>query len=128
MAPWEAHQTVALAVAALGAGWAGGVAALTVVTAVASNLFSNLPAVLLLAPPVAAGGGRTGFLTLAMTSTLAGNLTLVGSAASLIVVEGARQAGVTVGFWAYLRVGLPITLVTLALGAAWLSLTAAPPG
>ena len=125
-----AHSGVTtLAVAALGAGWAGGVAALTVVTAVASNLFSNVPAVLLLAPLVAeAGGGRTGFLTLAMASTLAGNLTLVGSVANLIVVEGARQAGVTVGFWAYLRVGLPITLVTLALGAAWLSLTAPPPG
>ena len=115
-----------LALAALGAGWASGVAELTTITTVASNLFSNVPAVLLLAPLVAeAGAGRTGYLVLAMASTLAGNLTLVGSVANLIVVESARKLGVTVGFWGYLRVGLPITLLTLALGAAWLTLVAA---
>jgi Na+/H+ antiporter NhaD/arsenite permease-like protein len=115
-----------LALAALGTGWASGVAELTTITAVASNLFSNVPAVLLLAPLVAeAGAGRAGYLVLAMASTLAGNLTLVGSVANLIVVESARKLGVTVGFWGYLRVGLPITLLTLALGAAWLTLVAA---
>jgi Na+/H+ antiporter NhaD/arsenite permease-like protein len=117
------HTGVTSAAAAtLGAGWASGIASLTAVTAVASNLFSNVPAVLLLAPLVAeAGAGSAGFLTLAMASTLAGNLTVVGSVANLIVVEGARKAGVTVGFWAYLRVGLPITLLTLAFGAGWLA-------
>jgi Na+/H+ antiporter NhaD/arsenite permease-like protein len=108
--------------AALGASWTTGVARLTVLAAVASNLFSNVPAVLLLAPLVdATGGGRTAYLTLAMASTLAGNLTLVGSIANLIVAEGARRAGERVGFGAYLRVGVPITLATLALGAAWLA-------
>lgn len=112
----------AAAAATLGAGWASGVANLTAVTAVASNLFSNVPAVLLLVPLVSeAGVGSAGFLTLAMASTLAGNLTVVGSVANLIVVEGARKAGVTVGFWAYLRVGMPITLLTLAFGAGWLA-------
>jgi Na+/H+ antiporter NhaD/arsenite permease-like protein len=78
--------------------------------------------VLLLAPLVdATGGGRTAYLTLAMASTLAGNLTLAGSIANLIVAEGARRAGERVGFGAYLRVGVPITLATLALGAAWLA-------
>jgi Na+/H+ antiporter NhaD/arsenite permease-like protein len=109
--------------AALGAGWTTGVARLTLLTAVASNVFSNVPAVLLLAPLVdATGGGRTAYLTLAMASTLAGNLTLVGSVANLIVAEGARRAGERVGFGAYLRVGAPITIATLALGAAWLGL------
>ena len=55
-----------------------------------------------------------------MASTLAGNLTLVASVANLIVAESARRLGVEVGFWAYLRVGLPVTLVTLALGWLWL--------
>ena len=115
-----------LALAALGAGWANGVAGLTAITAIASNLFSNVPAVLLLAPLVAeAGAGRVGYLTLAMASTLAGNLTLAGSVANLIVAEGARKLGVTIGFWDYLRVGLPITLITLALGIAWLTLAVA---
>ncbi|MBW6455857.1 MAG: hypothetical protein K0A98_08205 [Trueperaceae bacterium] len=123
---WAATLLAAFAAATLGGGWASGVASLTAVTGVASNLFSNVPAVLLLAPLVAeAAAGSTGFLTLAMASTLAGNLTVVGSVANLIVVEGARKAGVTVGFWAYLRVGLPITLITLVLGIAWLTRAAA---
>jgi hypothetical protein len=84
----------AVALAAWGSAWLHGVAALTLVTAVASNLFSNVPAVLLLAPLVAeAGAARSGFLTLAMASTLAGNLTVVGSVANLIVVESARKTG-----------------------------------
>jgi Na+/H+ antiporter NhaD/arsenite permease-like protein len=117
----------AIAAASWGAAWVHGVGPLTAVTALASNLFSNVPAVLLLSPLVAeAGGGRTGFLTLAMASTLAGNLTLVGSVANLIVVESARKLGVTVGFGAYLRVGLPITLTTLLLGALWLARTGGP--
>lgn len=112
----------AAAAAAFGDAITGGVGQLTVLTAVASNLFSNVPAVLLLAPLVTeAGGGRTAYLTLAMASTLAGNLTLVGSVANLIVAEGARRAGERVGFGAYLRVGVPITLATLLLGAAWLA-------
>jgi Na+/H+ antiporter NhaD/arsenite permease-like protein len=115
-----------LALAALGAGWAHDVASLAAITAIASNLFSNVPAVMLLAPLVAeAGAGRAGYLVLAMASTLAGNLTLVGSVANLIVAESASKLGVTVGFWDYLRVGLPITLLTLALGAAWLAIVVA---
>jgi Na+/H+ antiporter NhaD/arsenite permease-like protein len=113
---------------AAGAGWTRNVGALTAVAAVASNLVSNVPAVLMLAPLVVeADGGRVGLLTLAMASTLAGNLTIVGSVANLIVVESARKLGVTIGFWAYLRVGLPITIATLAIGAAWLAFGPVPP-
>ncbi len=115
-----------LALAALGAGCAHDVAGLAAITATASNLFSNVPAVLPLAPLVAeADAGRAGYLVLAMASTLAGNLTLVGSVANLVVAESARTLGVTSGFWDYLRVGLPITLLTLALGAAWLAFAVA---
>jgi len=51
-----------------------------------------------------------------MASTLAGNLTLVGSVANLIVVEAARGARIEVGFGEYCRVGIPLTLITLLVG------------
>jgi Na+/H+ antiporter NhaD/arsenite permease-like protein len=93
----------------------------TAVTAGLSNVVSNVPAVMLL-KPLAAGFGHTqnGWLVLAMASTLAGNLTITGSMANLIVVE--RSHGeVHIGFWDYSRVGIPVTLATLAVGWAWLS-------
>ena len=61
------------------------------------------------------------WLALAMASTLAGNLTLLGSIANLIVVEGARRRGVLVGFWDYAKAGVPITIATLAFGVWWLN-------
>ncbi|MBV8405284.1 MAG: hypothetical protein JO203_13930 [Gammaproteobacteria bacterium] len=62
-----------------------------------------------------------GWLTLAMSSTLAGNLIITGSVANIIVVERARPA-VHIGFREYFRLGLPLTAVTLAWGILWLSL------
>jgi len=82
-----------------------------------SNLVSNVPAVLLfksVIPTFAAP--RAAWLVLAMASTLAGNLTLVGSVANLIVAEGARGEGVTLGFGEYLRVGAPLTVASIAAG------------
>ncbi len=94
---------------------------LAVVTAVLSNLLSNVPAVLLLKPFVAAlADARTGWLTMAMASTLAGNLTILGSIANLIVVEKAARRGVAIGFRDHFRVGAPLTLITLAFGTYWL--------
>ena len=61
------------------------------------------------------------WLVIAMSTTLAGNLTLVGSVANLIVAERARTSGVDVSFWAYCRAGIPLTLITLSIGAWWLS-------
>jgi Na+/H+ antiporter NhaD/arsenite permease-like protein len=92
-------------------------AVLASVAAVLSNVVSNVPAVLLLKPFVASlEDARRGWLVLAMGATLAGNLTLLGSVANLIVVERARRLGVTIGFWSYLRVGAPLTVATIALG------------
>ena len=91
------------------------------VTAVLSNVVSNVPAVMLLRTLVASfPDPRAGWLALAMSSTLAGNLTITGSVANIIVVERAAAEGVHVGFREYFRVGLPVTLATLALGSAWL--------
>ena len=61
---------------------------------------------------------RHGWLTLAMASTLAGNLTLLGSVANLIVVQRARHQ-VEISFREYARAGVPLTIVTLAMGV-WL--------
>lgn len=96
---------------------------LSLVSATLSNLVSNVPAVLLLEPVVQAlpaASRETGWLTLAMSSTLAGNLTVLGSVANLIVVENARQEGVALSFWEYCKVGIPLTVLTLLLGIAWL--------
>ncbi len=88
---------------------------------VASNLFSNVPFVLVLGNGYP--GASDGFwYQLAMTSTLAGNLTLVGSVANLIVAEAAHREGVELGFVAYLRIGVPLTILTTAAGLAGLAL------
>jgi Na+/H+ antiporter NhaD/arsenite permease-like protein len=94
---------------------------LSAVTAVLSNLVSNVPAVLVLRPFVGqTGDPQHAWLVVAMASTLAGNLTVLGSVANLIVVQLARAEGVTIGFWEYFRVGAPLTLLTILLGLWWL--------
>jgi Na+/H+ antiporter NhaD/arsenite permease-like protein len=93
------------------------------VSAALSNLVSNVPAVLLLEPvaqAVPAPARETAWLALAMSSTFAGNLTVLGSVANLIVVESASREGVRVSFWEYCKVGIPLTVLTLALGVLWL--------
>jgi Na+/H+ antiporter NhaD/arsenite permease-like protein len=92
------------------------------VTAVLSNLVSNVPAVLVLKPFVQAlpDSGRA-WLAVAMASTLAGNFTVLGSVANLIVVQRARARRIDIGFWTYFRVGAPLTVLTLLLGTAWLA-------
>ena len=67
------------------------------------------------------GGDRTAWLALAMSSTLAGNLTLIGSVANLIVVQQARR-NVEIGFMEYFRVGAVITAATIAIGILVLAL------
>ena len=94
---------------------------LTIVTAALSNVVSNVPAVMLLRTVIPGmPDPRHAWLLLAMASTLAGNLTIAGSVANIIVVERARPA-VRIGFWDYFRVGLPVTLITLAGGWVWLT-------
>jgi Na+/H+ antiporter NhaD/arsenite permease-like protein len=94
---------------------------LSAFSAALSNLVSNVPAVLVFRPVVPRlPDPRLGWLTLAMSSTLAGNLTLLGSVANLIVVQRARREGVEITFAQYLKVGVPVTLATLAAGVLWL--------
>ncbi len=91
------------------------------IAAVLSNLVSNVPAVLVFKPFIGQlADPKRAWLVLAMASTLAGNLTVVGSVANLIVIQQARER-VRIGFWEYFRVGAPLGVVTLLVGAAWIA-------
>jgi len=94
-------------------------AVLSTVAALLSNIASNVPAVLMFKPliPRLADPNRA-WLILAMSSTLAGNLTILGSVANLIVIQRSRRQA-SISFWEYFKVGLPLTIVTLAVGI-WL--------
>lgn len=92
----------------------------TVAVALLSNVVSNVPAVMLLKSMVPTfSNPRAAWLVLAMASTLAGNLTITGSVANIIVVESAKP-DTNISFWDYFRVGVPITVMTLAVGWVWL--------
>lgn len=91
--------------------------------ALLSNAVSNVPAVMLLLP--LASHALAGPV-LALSSTLAGNLIVVGSIANVIVIESAARRGVTIDWRRHARTGVPVTLATLAIAAAWLALAPAP--
>jgi Na+/H+ antiporter NhaD/arsenite permease-like protein len=94
-------------------------APMTAFAALLSNLVSNVPAVLVFRGFVShLPDARHAWLTLAMASTLAGNLTVLGSVANLIVVERARREA-PISFLEYAKAGVPLTIVTLAVGV-WL--------
>jgi Na+/H+ antiporter NhaD/arsenite permease-like protein len=98
-----------------------GTAALSLVTVVLSNLISNVPAVLLFRPLVPQFEDPTQtWLTLAAASTLAGNLTLIGSVANLIVAEQAKKFGIVLTFGEYLKAGVVITALTIIVAIALL--------
>ena len=87
------------------------------VTPIVSNLVSNVPAVMLLLP---ASSGPEAGAVLALASTFAGNLLIVGSIANIIVVGQARTQGVSIDWRAHARAGIPVTLATLVIAALWL--------
>jgi Na+/H+ antiporter NhaD/arsenite permease-like protein len=94
---------------------------LSAITAVLSNLVSNVPAVLVLKPFIAhVSDPQRSWLVIAMASTLAGNFTLIGSIANLIVAQRAHAAGVTIGFWTYFKIGAPLTILSILFGVWWL--------
>lgn len=90
-------------------------------TLLGGNVFSNVPFVLVLGHGYPAAT-ESFWMQLALTSTLAGNLTLVGSVANLIVAEAAEREGERVGFLDYLKVGVPVTVLTTAAGLLMLAL------
>jgi Na+/H+ antiporter NhaD/arsenite permease-like protein len=101
----------------------GGTLPLSAVSVVLSNVVSNVPAVMLLRPVVPTlNDPASAWLTIAMATTLAGNLTLIGSVANLIVAEIARRRGVELSFGEYLKAGMAIAILSLGVGVLWLSL------
>jgi Na+/H+ antiporter NhaD/arsenite permease-like protein len=93
----------------------------TLSVAALCNIVNNVPAVMLLKTMVPGfADPHKAWLLLAMASTLAGNLTITGSVANIIVVETAKPE-VEIGYRDYLRAGVPITLLTLTVGWAWLT-------
>lgn len=97
----------------------GDLVVLAPLTLLGSNTIGNVPLVMLLLAILPAED--PGFLqALALLSTLAGNLLLVGSLANIIVVERAAQVGVRLGFLEHARCGVPVTLLSMALAVGWL--------
>lgn len=90
---------------------------LFIATPILSNLVSNVPAVMLL---LRVSEHPLAGLILALTSTLAGNFILVGSIANLIVVEQAQRAGIPISWFTHLKVGVPITVLSLLIAGIWI--------
>lgn len=90
---------------------------LAVAGLVLSNLVSNVPAVMLLMPHLS---GFEAGMALALVSTFAGNLLLVGSIANLIVVDLAKKSGIDIDWRDHAKIGIPLTLTTLVIVLAWL--------
>ncbi len=99
---WDLHQLPGLAL----------------VTAVLSNLVSNVPAVMLLTRLLPGASPEANYV-LALASTFAGNLIVIGSIANLIVIEQARKLGVTITFREHARTGVPVTLLSFLVLLAW---------
>lgn len=87
-----------------------------------SNVVTNVPFILIVRPEMTRMPDPVlGWELLAMASTFAGNLTLLGSVANVIVSEKARRIG-GLGFGEYLRAGVPVAVVTTVIGTLWLVL------
>jgi Na+/H+ antiporter NhaD/arsenite permease-like protein len=119
-------QAVVIGVAGpLAAGGARELGRLGLAVTLLSQAVSNVPAVMPFLPTVGslpAAVAERLWLGLAAFSTLAGNLTIIGSVANVIVFESARRDGVEIGFLEYLRVGVPLTILTTALAFGALAL------
>jgi Na+/H+ antiporter NhaD/arsenite permease-like protein len=94
----------------------------SILTVILSNIFSNVPAVLLLKFLIPVSAGKLWWTGMAIFSTIAGNLTLTGSMANLIVVEIAKREGVKISFYDYLKVGFPLTILLIIISFGYLSI------
>lgn len=95
------------------------IAGLTAISAIMSNLFSNVPSVILIGEIIGPQEGL--WFTLAASSTLAGNATLMGAAANIIVAEEAEKQGVILNFFKVMAVGLPISVITLLISVVYMN-------
>jgi Na+/H+ antiporter NhaD/arsenite permease-like protein len=99
-----------------------GITSFAVSSAILSNIVSNVPAVLLYRPLIPTlANTEQAWMILGMATTFAGNLTLIGSVANLIVAETARKPFIHLSFREYLKSGLIITIISLLFGIIWFS-------
>lgn len=102
-----------------------GIRALHGLSLVLSQVVSNVPYTILMLPVLKPQAGEALWLALASASTLAGNATIVGAMANLIVIESARKDGVRIRFFPFLKIGITITLATMAISVCVLYAEAA---
>jgi Na+/H+ antiporter NhaD/arsenite permease-like protein len=93
------------------------------VTAVLSDITSNVPTVMLLLP--FAGHDPLSGPLMALASGLASNLIIIGSLANIIVVDAAAAKGFRISFWDFAKIGIPVSVATLAIGYLWVTLVVA---
>jgi Na+/H+ antiporter NhaD/arsenite permease-like protein len=105
-----------------GEGETPSVVGVTIFSAILSNLVSNVPATVMIADMLPAGDMAL-WLALAASSTLAGNATLIGSAANVIVTERSAADGISFDFWKFALIGIPVASITLLIAAGVLILT-----
>jgi Na+/H+ antiporter NhaD/arsenite permease-like protein len=88
-----------------------------------SQFISNVPFVALFQPMILQAGGTTAqLMALAAGSTIAGNLTILGAASNVIIIQNAEKEGETLTFMEFLKIGLPLTLVQVAVYWVWLGI------
>ena len=87
-----------------------------------SQFISNVPFVALFQPMIQQAGGTTvQLMALAAGSTLAGNLTILGAASNVIIIQNAEKSGETLTFLEFARVGVPLTIIQVAIYWIWLT-------
>jgi Na+/H+ antiporter NhaD/arsenite permease-like protein len=86
-----------------------------------SQFISNVPFVALFQPLIMQAGGTTAqLMALAAGSTIAGNLTILGAASNVIIIQNAEKHGVTLTFFEFMKVGLPLTVLQVLVYGGWL--------
>ncbi len=90
-----------------------GIVSLHALSLVLSQIVSNVPYTILMLPILKSASSDLLWLSLASAATLAGNATIIGAVANLIVIEVAKKYDVDIGFWQFFKVGIVITLITL---------------
>jgi Na+/H+ antiporter NhaD/arsenite permease-like protein len=99
------------------------IATLAFSSSIFSNIVSNVPTVLLFRPIMDKFvNADQAWMVLGMATTFAGNLTLIGSVANLIVAESAGKYSIKINFWEYLKTGFIVTVITLVFGIMWFTL------
>ncbi len=90
-----------------------GILSVHLLSLIGSQVVSNVPFTILMIPFFKLAASKALWMALASSSTLAGNATIVGAIANLIVIESARKSGIKIKFWDFLKPALPLTLITM---------------